>query len=432
MKRVSIGLLTGLFFSAWVSAGITESIKSLNDQGKFAEAYKLAQNQLDSFEGDPKFDLQYGVAAIDSGHISEGIFALERVVFLEPNNALAKLELARAYFLLKQFDKSRTLFNQVKAANPPPVVMARINQFLEQITNKTTIPPTKFSGFAELWAGYDDNINSGPGGQTQVVTLSDSALGRGDQFNQIRLNGSVEHAYSPQESLLFSANADFRYYHTEPEQNYKSFTVNGSHLWKRDSEQYQLGFTTQNYQIDRENYRTLIGMNGVWSKQLTPNSVLKSFAGVNSLNYASLTWKDATQINLGTNYLYAGSGKWQPLYFVGGFLGDESPKVDGVLAAGQVDRLFFGANAGVQLTPYQDVTFTPSVTYQGSRFEGNDWIYNIKRKDDFYMLNLNLEWVMHPSWSLLANYSFTDVNSNIEIYEYDRQQIMFGLRYNFQ
>jgi opacity protein-like surface antigen len=43
-----------------------------------------------------------------------------------------------------------------------------------------------------------------------------------------------------------------------------------------------------------------------------------------------------------------------------------------------------------------------------------------------------MEWTVAPSWTVLANYSFTDIGSNIELYEYDRQQAMLGLRYNFQ
>lgn len=432
MRRFSLSLIVGLLFSGSAFADAIQDIQKLNDNGSYSEAYDLAQTLLDQYEGDPGFDLQYGVAAIENGKVSEGVFALERVLFLDPKNALAKLELARGYFLLGQFEKSKSLFNKVKSSNPPPAVLARIEQFLSQIDKKTTVPPTKFSGFAELWAGHDSNINSGPGGQTNVVTLSDNALGRGDQYNQVRINGSIDHSYSPTNSLRFSANADLRYYHTEPEQDYKNLTLTGSHLWKLENQQFHIGGTVQHYQLNLEDYRTLLGFNGSWSKQLSNRSVLKSFASLNNLTYDQLSWKDSTQITAGVNYLYAGKGNWQPLYFLGAFVGDESPKVEGILANGQVDRIFFGGNAGIQFTPFSDLRITPAITYQGSRFQGEDWIYNKKRDDDFITFNLNMEWAFHPAWALLANYSFTDVSSNIELYEYDRQQVMFGLRYSFQ
>lgn len=429
----SILLLLSLSLGASAStADVIGNLQSLNEQGRFSDAYRIALQSLDQFEGDPRFDMQYGVSAIDSGHVSEGIFALERVVFLEPGNALAKLELARGYFLLGQFEKSRALFVAVRKLNPPPPVLSKIDLFLTQIKDKTTIPPTKVSSFVELWAGYDSNINSGPGGQSPGVTLSDSALGRGDQFNQLRLNGSIEHAYSPDHALLFSANAKFRYYHTEAEQDYRDLTFNVGHLWKGEGEQYLLNFTVNDYRLNLEDYRTLLGVNGVWSKQLGRKAVVKSFVGLNSLNYDETSWKDATQINAGVNYLRLGEGAWNPLYFAGVFMGDETPKTAGVLANGQVDRLFAGGNLGVQLTPFTNFTFTPSLTYQHSRYQGNDWLYGYKRRDDFLSFNLNAEWVMDQDWTLLLNYGFTDVDSNIAIYEYDRQQVMLGVRYNFQ
>lgn len=428
MSKKSLAFLSLFCVSAWASADITQQIQSLNDQGRFNEAYQLAESELEALEGEPAFDMQYGIAAIDSGQVSEGVFALERVTFLEPNNALAKLELARGYFLLGQFTKSKALFKKVQETQPPAPVQARIQQYLAQIEKKTTVPPTKFSGFAEFWAGYDSNINSGPDGP--MAFLSDDALGRGDQYNQVRLHGSVEHAYSPTNSLLFTANADLRYYHTEPEQDYRNLTLAGKHLWKLDDQQYYLGATVQDYQLDKQAYRTLVGVNGGWSKQLSRNSVLKTFAGINSLSYDQSSWKNSTQINAGANYLYAGSGGWQPLYFVGGFIGDESPEVKDVLSEALVDRYFYGGNIGVQLTPMADLTVTPILTYQASRYEGDSWFLE-RKKDDLYILNLNMEWVMQKSWTLLANYSYTDADSNIEIYDYERQQIMLGLRYNF-
>ena len=432
-RRLSEYLVVGLFsLPLSVMADVNGEISALIEQGKSKEAYQLSLQHLAESEGDPAFDLQYGTAAIDSGKVGEGVFALERVNFLQPGNALGVLELARGYFLLEQFEKAKRLFEQVLTLNPPASVLTRIQQYLSLIDSKTSIPPTKFNSFVELWAGYDSNINSGPGGQTNLVTLSANALGKGDPYRQIRAGASIDHAYRTDRSLLFGVNADLRYYDTENEQDYKNISFNGGHLWKAESEQYLLNFTLQRYQLNNDDYRTLHGVNGVWSKQLSSNSLMKVFAGVNDLSYDTQAWKDAKQINVGANYLLAGEGRWNPLYFAGGFVGVENPETSGILANGQVDRLFYGGNVGVQLTPIKNVTLTPALTYQASDYQGVDWLYSLKRKDDFAMFNMNLEWVFRPSWTLLANYSFTKASSNIELYDYDRQQVMLGMRYNFQ
>jgi tetratricopeptide (TPR) repeat protein len=431
-RRLSECLVASfLWLPLGVSAGVISELSDLIEQGKSKQAYQLSLEHITEFEGDPAFDLQYGTAAIDSGQVSEGVFALERVHFLEPQNYLASLELARGYFLLKQYTKAAVLFNQVIATSPPNNVQVRIRRYLDLIDNKTKIPPTKFNSFVELWAGHDSNINSGPSGQTDVVILSDNALGRSDPYFNLRAGASINHAYSPENSLLFDASIDSRIYDTEHEQDFGTLNLSAGHLWKVDGAQYQLKFNLQKYELDNHNYRDLLGASGVWTKQLSRTSIVKVFGGVNSLAYDGQTWRDSTQVNLGANYLLAGAGGWKPLYFMGAFVGDEDPEVSGIISDSQVDRLFYGGNIGVQLSPIKDINVTPVLTYQVSKYKAEDWIYNIKRKDRFAMFNINMEWIIDPNWTLLANYSYTDVGSNIELYRYDRQQTMLGIRYNF-
>jgi predicted Zn-dependent protease len=47
--------------------------------------------------GEPRFDHLLGLAALDSGHVTQAILALERVLARQPGNQPARAELARAY-----------------------------------------------------------------------------------------------------------------------------------------------------------------------------------------------------------------------------------------------------------------------------------------------------------------------------------------------
>jgi len=433
LKKLSRYLVLSLVgLSSHSFAFSVSQLQSLIDAGKYQEAYQLATENIAEHEGDPSFDFHYGVAAIDSGQVSEGVFALERVIFLQPQNQLAQLELARGYYLLQQYGKARALFTQVKQTAPPVRVATRIDQYLALIEAKTSLSATQFRAFVELLTGYDDNINSGPSNQTSVVTLTDAALGRGDAFYQFRAGASVDHAYSTEGALNFAINTDFRSYDTEPAQDYSNITLSGGHTWTLDEQQYLVNFVMQKYSLDDQNYRDLLGASLGWNKQFSRRSVLKTFVGVNQLSYDDVVWKDARQISTGANYLYGGSGNWNPIFFAGFFVGQEEPDTPGILADATVDRVFYGGNAGVQLSPTKDLTLTPSITYQASDYQGEDWIYNIKREDRFAAFNLNMALAIDQSWSLIANYTYTHVDSNIELYEYDRQQVMLGLRYNFQ
>lgn len=430
-RLLSAGALVGLLSLSVNTSADVSQIQVLLDEGKAEQAYALASQMLDQSEGELAFDLAYGAAAIDSGHISEGVFALERVLLVEPENHLAKLELARGYFFLKQYELSESLFAEVQTQNPPSLVQARINTYLERIKQQQMAAATRFNSFVELWSGYDSNINSGPDTQTNVVTLTADALGKGDQYNQVRGGITVDHDYSSVGSLFFSGSADMRFYHTEDEQDYKNFTFSGGHRWNLDKQQYQFGVTIQNYDLGYEDYRTLLGLNLGWNKQLSERSVLRTSLSLNDLTYDQTSYKDASQFTLSANYLYAGKSDWNPIWFAGLFVGDEDPDTAGVLANAEVDRKFYGANVGVQLSPTSTLLVTPSLVYQASDYQGEDWIYRVKRKDDYASLNMNTEWRLQKNWTVLMNYNYALAESNIELYEYDRQQVMLGLRYNF-
>ncbi len=82
-------------------------------------AYDYALKHVREMEGDPYFDYFYGVSAIDTGHASEGVFALERVLLFHPNDHVVRLELALPQTAekdrLKPLSARTAFFSQTKA-----------------------------------------------------------------------------------------------------------------------------------------------------------------------------------------------------------------------------------------------------------------------------------------------------------------------------
>lgn len=425
-------LLTAASLFSSVCFASLEELSQFVDAGQFGKAYQLANTMLPEHEGDPAFDIQYAVAAIETFHLEEGVFALERVLLVEPDNQLARLELARAYYQQRKFDQAAAMFNGVRANNPPPRVLARIDRYLALIEQRRVNRFTRVQGFVELYAGYDSNVNSAPGSQLTRVVLSDDALGRGDSYMALKAGADIEHRYAEDRALIFESRLDIRYYDTEEEQDNSNLTLKVGHRWYEGKNQYQLNVVRQDYRLDEDGYRDLTGISVDWNRQLSNRSLLRSYLAVNDLEYTSSDWRDSRQYSLGSNYLYAGEGNWKPVYVLGGFIGSEKPDEPGNLADGDVERNFYGVSLGVQLTPFQDLTFMPSLVYQVSEYAGDHWIYNLKRKDKYAALNLNMNWRFKPDWSLLANYSYADADSNIELNDYRREQINVGLRRDFK
>ena len=73
------------------------------DAAQAEQTYLALAPQADERAGDPAFDYALGIAALDSGRYGEAIIALQRVLAVQPGNAQARAELARAYALAGRF-----------------------------------------------------------------------------------------------------------------------------------------------------------------------------------------------------------------------------------------------------------------------------------------------------------------------------------------
>ncbi|MDZ7827311.1 MAG: tetratricopeptide repeat protein [Gammaproteobacteria bacterium] len=107
------------------------TIKELLSQQQYQRAYEQASAAEERYEGNPEFDFAYGLAALESGHYPEAIFALERVVLARPDQLRVRLELGRAHFLAGNYRAAQTEFARVLSQDPPAGVRANIDRFME-------------------------------------------------------------------------------------------------------------------------------------------------------------------------------------------------------------------------------------------------------------------------------------------------------------
>jgi tetratricopeptide (TPR) repeat protein len=151
--------LGSLFCAALAHADVEDKMKYLIEHQQVKEAYELGTAHPELL-GEPLFDYYYGVAAVDSGRISLGVLSLERVLLNDPNNDLARLELARAYFALGDYQRAQEEFETVKKHQPPPGVTATVNLYLDTIKAKEARYQTSYGVYVELGMGYNNNLNS--------------------------------------------------------------------------------------------------------------------------------------------------------------------------------------------------------------------------------------------------------------------------------
>ena len=136
------------------------ALKVLLKRQQYPQAFELASRMLETNEGLPSFDFMYGMAAVETAHYDQALFAFERLVLTFPNQPRYRLELARTHFYLRNLVRAEVEFNNVLKQNPPDPVEKNVKIFLERIAELKRSVESKFMVAIDIGGGYDSNINS--------------------------------------------------------------------------------------------------------------------------------------------------------------------------------------------------------------------------------------------------------------------------------
>lgn len=141
-------------------AATNQQLSRLVQHQDYQSAYQLAQPLLSLYEGDPAFDFYYAFSAAQLGYFNEALFSFERLSSNYPAVARYRLELARAYYYLGNYDAAEQEFRIVRGANPPAQVRETIDQFLQRIQEQRQSVMPAWGGFVSLSGGHDSNYNT--------------------------------------------------------------------------------------------------------------------------------------------------------------------------------------------------------------------------------------------------------------------------------
>jgi tetratricopeptide (TPR) repeat protein len=103
----------------------------------------------------------YANIAAQLGDDEAAVSTLERMLLFNPNLPRVQLELGALYFRMGSFDLARSYFDQAKAANPPPEVRVRVDEYIDKIGSLDS--PSQFSGYVFTGVQYQSDANVAPG-----------------------------------------------------------------------------------------------------------------------------------------------------------------------------------------------------------------------------------------------------------------------------
>lgn len=435
---VLMALASTLAFSLPVAATeepVLEQALSLLKSQEYKKAYALLEPLESERSGDVNFDYLFGVAAIDSGNVTRGVFALERVLAIQPNHAQARAEIARAYFQLGENETAKAEFEHVLNQSPPEDAKESINRFLSAIDKNLGLA-TRYRAFIDFGIGHDTNVNSATTAANVAVpvfggaifNLSNSAQELSSNFISLAAGASFSTPVSQDISVFGSVGGSKKLNWSQEQFNTDFLDFNLGAQYKKGLNAYSLALQDGSYYVGSERFRHAYGLTGQWQRTINENNQFSTFVQATRLEYPGQGIRDADRYVLGTGWGHAFGGDKAPVLFLSGYVGTEEERESNVPFLGHD---LYGLRAGGQVTLNPKTVFYGSAGYEYRDYGGDDPLFLKTREDDQYDLAIGVRYLPGYNWTIRPQISYTKTDSNIVINEYDRTVISINFRHDF-
>jgi tetratricopeptide (TPR) repeat protein len=426
---------SALLQSTCVYAGNTAygELEQAISKKQYQQAYQQALRLKVQYEGEPRFDYLYGLAAVQSGHYNEAVFALERVIAADPKLIRPRLELARAYLGMHKGQDALREFRIVKTLNPPPAVQANVDEYIRRISSGDVRGARRsaLNSAVSLTFGYSDNINYGhDGDQIDLpvfgnVLLDPSAVKQGSAFAEAKGQINYQHAYSRQINQFVYAALRHRDYFDNGDFNLSELDFRTGFTYNRNQRQYQLVLRGRPLLLGGHSYSNTLGLDLALSSSPAPGSLLTAALTLENYDHKVDSLRDRKRLLL--------SGKLDKkinnnLHQFSVYVGGEDPKHEG---GKPYSRNLAGV--GYRLAHSWDTKnkSTFQLNYQLANHQDNYPLYAEKRKDKQAVLRLQHEYRINKKASLVAAAELVDNNSNLALYDTSSNEIQMGVRYEW-
>lgn len=431
--------LASLLFLALLSPGVradalTDQAKGMLDAGKSAQAFALLDAQESTRAGEVMFDFLLGLAAIDVGQNTRAVFALERVLAMDPNNVRARAEIARAYLALGEAETARKEFETVQKQGVPADVSLTLDRYIAAARRIQDQSKVSVNGYLELTLGYDSNLNLGPNKSTVVIpgissapaTLSKDSQANADNFGQLGAGFNVRVPLTPGVAVLGGLSGTERFNGSTEQFDLGNFDANLGLVLTEGKNIYTVMGQSNQLSVDNDRYRMATGLTGQWQHNYDARNQLSVFGQYSDLHYLTQDVRDADRWVAGAAYAHL----WRDnaVGYVSAYLVREQPQTANVDYLGfDGIGLRFGGRANMNL---KTIVFG-SFSYENRQYSAVDSAFMTKRKDDQYTLLLGASYAFEKDWTLTPQLSFSLNESNTALNEYHREMVSVAIRREF-
>jgi outer membrane protein len=369
--------------------------------------------------GDPDFDLAFGIAQLETGQFARAIFALERVLAVQPSNARARAELARALFAVGDTANARLLLQETKTEGVPEGVGRTIDEFLQAIDKVDEAGRSAMRLHFETGIGFDSNVNSGPSNNSFAVpafgglifTLLPSGQKTDASFLHVGAGLSGRVMLAPRWSFIGQANASTRKHgNGASDLNIDQIDASAGLSYREERHEFSGVFNLGQTAIGGSTLRRITGLTGEWTYRPDGTRQWGTYLQIANLDYPEQASRDARRTVLGTSYAHQHGNKL--ISYAGIYIGKEEANN---AALPFLDQSLLGLRTGLQMPLTNSWSLFASGSLEKRKYGGTDPLFLTKREDTQLDLNIGAQWAFADKWSLKQQLSYNRSTSNIVI-----------------
>lgn len=413
---------------------LTDKAKSLLESGKGAEAYQLLEPAEATRAGDRDYDVLLGLAALEAGQNTRAVFALERVLAMDPNNVRARAEIARAYMALGETKAAAQEFETVKRQGVPADVTMTIDRYIAALRGIEDLNATSLTGYVEATVGYDSNVNVGPNKSSIAIPslgslpfrLGSDTTANEDGFGSVgagfNLRTPIGNGYMLLAGLSGSTRGNFSVQQFDTQSGDANLGVTKT----AGRDVYTLMAQSGVVYVDHGRFRNHTGLTGQWQRNLDARNQLSGFVQYTDLQYPTMDTRDANR--------WVGGASYAHLYREGIMAFASAYLVGEHLQHGHVASLGFdgiGARIGGRMNYDAQTVLFGGATWEYRGYKEEDPAFLTKRRDHQYGLTLGATRYFSKEWSVTPQLSLTVNDSTIDINEYHREMFSVTVRREF-
>lgn len=395
--------------------------------GRAEEAYEQLLALEPQLAGNLIFDYLLGVAAVDSGHYPEAVFALERATIARPDFAGARMELARAHFEAGANENARKHFERLLEESPPETVATAIDVFLSIIDERARRYKQTRMGWINLSSGYDSNANGASNQRTFLgFTLNDNntekqstfvALAAGGMYSQplgadymVGGNVSLSHRANQSASFVDSTTATAAFTLNRPDGDWQWRSAFGGY-WSAIDKNFNERGATVDFGVGRD-------LSGSWRLSSRVRGTAARFQ-------EQVSVRDVNRLLLALTATHVDTTGDRPVQIKFSVIGGRDLTTDRV---SPYSNTKFGGRITALWLPVNNREFGFDIGVLKTRYDG--LFFGAIKKDDQFSASARHKWsrIRGIPWDLTARLSFIKNTSNVQLSTYDRFEASFALQ----